>query len=260
MRTRHEPLSRRTSRGRPDSNRFAPPGAYTRSRTKTWRGRFESTLRNAGSTEQDPGGWTGRPTASVRSRFAAAATLGACSAAAATASISSSVPGSRAARQSDSRLKVVWLWGQYQRAIRVPRGVLRAFGAVTHERASAVRVIRTRSTSALSATPCRLSSNSRAPPPPCRRRSSISRPPSNARRCPRANRADRELGLSRPRIRDRSNVACTMHRACQTGKAANRAIPRHLRSRYDAPWLSGRRSRQPRRKRRGTNCPSSCCA
>ena len=46
---------------------------------------------------------------------------------------------------------MVWLWGQYQRAIRVPRGVLRAFGAVTHERASAVRVIRTRSTSALPA-------------------------------------------------------------------------------------------------------------
>ena len=125
MRTRHAPLSRRTSRGRPDSNRFALPGACTRSRMKTWRGRFESTLRNAGSTEQDPGGWTGRPTASVRNRFAAAATLGACSAAAATASSSSSVPGSRAANQSGSRLKVVWLWGQYQRAIRPARGLAR---------------------------------------------------------------------------------------------------------------------------------------
>ena len=48
-------------------------------------------------------------------------------AAAATASSSSaSVPGSRAARQSGSRLNVVWLSGQYQRAIRVPGGVLRA--------------------------------------------------------------------------------------------------------------------------------------
>ena len=36
------------------------------------------------------------------------------------------LPGSRAARQSGSRLKVVWLSGQYQRAMRVPRGVLRA--------------------------------------------------------------------------------------------------------------------------------------
>ena len=36
------------------------------------------------------------------------------------------VLGSRAARQSGSRLKVVWLSGQYQRAMRVPRGVLRA--------------------------------------------------------------------------------------------------------------------------------------
>ena len=34
--------------------------------------------------------------------------------------------GHRAARQSGSRLKVVWLSGQYQRAICVPRGVLRA--------------------------------------------------------------------------------------------------------------------------------------
>ena len=38
----------------------------------------------------------------------------------------SSVPGSRAARQSGSRLNVVWLSGQYQRAMRVPGGVLRA--------------------------------------------------------------------------------------------------------------------------------------
>ena len=37
-----------------------------------------------------------------------------------------SSPGSRAARQSGSRLKVVWLSRQYQRAICVPRGVLRA--------------------------------------------------------------------------------------------------------------------------------------
>ena len=51
---------------------------------------------------------------------------GACSAYATTASTVSSSPGSRAARQSGSRLKVVWLSGQYQRAMRVPRGLLRA--------------------------------------------------------------------------------------------------------------------------------------
>ena len=48
------------------------------------------------------------------------------SACATTSSSSSNVPGSRAARKSGNRLNVVWLWGQYQRAMRVPRGVLRA--------------------------------------------------------------------------------------------------------------------------------------
>ena len=61
-----------------------------------------------------------------RNASAAALRLGACSACATTASRVSTVPGSRAARQSGSRLKVVWLSGQYQRAMRVPRGVLRA--------------------------------------------------------------------------------------------------------------------------------------
>ena len=37
----------------------------------------------------------------------------------------------------------MWLSGQYQRAIRVPRGVLRALGAVAGERTSPVRMIRT---------------------------------------------------------------------------------------------------------------------
>ena len=55
-----------------------------------------------------------------------ALTLAAPSACATTASSVSSSPGNRAARQSGSRLKVVWLSGQYQRAICVPRGVLRA--------------------------------------------------------------------------------------------------------------------------------------
>ena len=75
--------------------------------------------------------WTQRiapasPTGSRRNALAAALRLGARSACATTASTSSSSPGSRAARQSGSRLKVVWLSGQYQRAIFVPRGVLRA--------------------------------------------------------------------------------------------------------------------------------------
>ena len=35
------------------------------------------------------------------------------------------LPGNRAARQSGNRLNVMWLSGQYQRAIRTPRGVLR---------------------------------------------------------------------------------------------------------------------------------------
>ena len=75
--------------------------------------------------------WTQRiapasPTGSRRNALAAALRLGARSACATTASTSSSSPGSRAARQSGSRLKVVWLSGQYQRAICVPRGVLRA--------------------------------------------------------------------------------------------------------------------------------------
>ena len=68
----------------------------------------------------------GSSTASRRSALAAAARLGACSAWATTASRVSSSPGKRAARQSGSRLKVVWLSRQYQRAICVPRGVLRA--------------------------------------------------------------------------------------------------------------------------------------
>ena len=55
-----------------------------------------------------------------------AAALAASPAVAAASSSSASVPGSRAARQSGSRLNVVWLSGQYQRAIRVPDGVLRA--------------------------------------------------------------------------------------------------------------------------------------
>ena len=57
---------------------------------------------------------------------AAAATLGEPSTVATASSSSASVPGSRAARQSGSRLNVVWLSGQYQRAMRVPGGVLRA--------------------------------------------------------------------------------------------------------------------------------------
>ena len=57
---------------------------------------------------------------------AAAATLGERSTAATASSSSASVPGSRAAKQSGSRLNVVWLSGQYQRAMRVPGGVLRA--------------------------------------------------------------------------------------------------------------------------------------
>jgi len=56
----------------------------------------------------------------------AAATLRASPAVATAFSSSASVPGSRAARQSGRRLNVVWLSGQYQRAIRVPGGVLRA--------------------------------------------------------------------------------------------------------------------------------------
>ena len=75
--------------------------------------------------------WTQRiapasPTGSRRNALAAALRLGARSACATTASSVSSSPGSHAARQSGSRLKVVWLSGQYQRAICVPRGVLRA--------------------------------------------------------------------------------------------------------------------------------------
>ena len=58
----------------------------------------------------------------VRSRLQAPR----ASAATTTASSASSVPGSRAARQSGRRLKVVWLSGQYQRATRVPGGVMRS--------------------------------------------------------------------------------------------------------------------------------------
>ena len=65
--------------------------------------------------------------ASRRTSFAAASRLLAPSAATTTASSLSSVPGSRAARQSGSRLKVVWLSGQYQRATRTPCGVLRSY-------------------------------------------------------------------------------------------------------------------------------------
>ena len=68
----------------------------------------------------------GSSTALQRSALAAALRLAACSAWATTASRVSSSPGSRAARQSGSRLKVVWLSRQYQRAMCVPRGVLRA--------------------------------------------------------------------------------------------------------------------------------------
>ena len=61
---------------------------------------------------------------SARNASAAALRLGACSACATTASRVSRAPGSRAAKQSGSRLKVMWLSGQYQRAMRVPRGAL----------------------------------------------------------------------------------------------------------------------------------------
>ena len=64
-------------------------------------------------------------TGSGRSASAAAARL-AVSPACTTASSSSKVPGSRAARQSGNRLNVVWLCGHYQRATRVARGILRA--------------------------------------------------------------------------------------------------------------------------------------
>ena len=56
-------------------------------------------------------GRPGSSTASRRNASAAALRLGACSACATTCSTSSRVPGSRAARQSGSRLKVVWLSG-----------------------------------------------------------------------------------------------------------------------------------------------------
>ena len=56
---------------------------------------------------------------------AAACTPGAASNAATAASIASSVPGVRAARQSGRRLNVVWDSRQYQRATRAPAGVLR---------------------------------------------------------------------------------------------------------------------------------------
>ena len=59
-------------------------------------------------------------------RFAAASRLRAPSAATTTASRSSSVPGSRAARQSGRRLMVVWLSRQYQRGTFAPGGVFRA--------------------------------------------------------------------------------------------------------------------------------------
>ena len=69
----------------------------------------------------------GSSTVLRRTALAAAARLLARSAAATTASSAFSVPGSRAARQFGSRLKVVWLCGQYQRATRAPCGVLRSY-------------------------------------------------------------------------------------------------------------------------------------
>ena len=62
-----------------------------------------------------------------RNALAAAARLLARSCAATASSSSASVPGSREARQSGNRLNVVRLSGQYQRAMRVPTGVLRAY-------------------------------------------------------------------------------------------------------------------------------------
>ena len=69
----------------------------------------------------------GSSMASRRTSFAAASRLLAPSAVTTTASSTSSVPGSRTAIQSGSRLKVVWLSGQYQRATRTPCGVLRSY-------------------------------------------------------------------------------------------------------------------------------------
>ena len=67
----------------------------------------------------------GRVMSSRHTWSAACIRLAACSACTTTASSSRSVPDSRAARQSGSRLKVVWLCGQYQRAIKTPAGLLR---------------------------------------------------------------------------------------------------------------------------------------
>ena len=65
-------------------------------------------------------------TPSRRISSAAFTRLGACSACTTTSSSRLSVPGSRAAKQSGSRLKVVWLSRQYQRAICVPAGLRRS--------------------------------------------------------------------------------------------------------------------------------------
>jgi hypothetical protein len=54
----------------------------------------------------------GAGTSAGRSCSAAAARLGACSAATAASSTSSRVPGSRLAKKSGRRLKVVWPLGQ----------------------------------------------------------------------------------------------------------------------------------------------------
>ena len=63
---------------------------------------------------------------SRRNRSAAASRLEACSTWTTVASISRRAPENRAARQSGSRLNVIWPSGQYQRATRVPGGSTRS--------------------------------------------------------------------------------------------------------------------------------------
>ena len=109
---------RSTKRERPSSTMSHAPATIIRTRID--RGRWTPALDEALTQRIAPGS----SNVSVRNASAAVLRLGACSACATTASRVSRAPGSRAARQSGNRLKVVWLSGQYQRAIRVPRAVL----------------------------------------------------------------------------------------------------------------------------------------
>jgi hypothetical protein len=82
-------------------------------------------IRNARTRRRNQRTALGRLTSSPRSASAAASILLADKATVTLSSIDASRPGNLAARKSGSRLNVRRPSGQYQRAIRNPRGVTR---------------------------------------------------------------------------------------------------------------------------------------